>query len=541
MRRRGSHVEGDDVKRNGTRARRVSLRGVVPLVAMSLLADVGLADAARSCAGSCVSRMVSCRAERCPGATGNDRRHCRDLCRAVTGCAAGAARTRTIATVVNECRSAGGMWTGRQRLEIRRGDCPPVSVIEGEANEPAVDLVGSCAIYGRFPQGAAAMSIGALEGVAVSRDGETVIFQMTDDFIGRLPIPSPRFTLAEEGIFVVRSDGSDLHWIAEQSREAPFAIRPSPDSSLGPISVVNWNGFDFSPDGKTVVFVDRGPGSDGSDAPQLFTLDPVTGARRQLTTFTASSVGAGEANSLDIQGVFLDDRRIGAFVFDPVKGPRIFTIARDGTDIRFIEDLSAIPGATVVPDFGLIGVASAVFSLAFPDRLTDQPRPGPVREIFVRNGDKTLQLTNYGRSDTSFPTRLRGGRQVVFRASADPVRRNRKHASQLFRIDRLGGHVRQLTRFEPSGTGLTDCTGTPMGRCRLVINVPTKQDPVSRTLLFDSSCDPLGLGAATQQLYVVRPNGTGLRQLTSYRGLTCDDGAVNVELPGPIAYSAPFL
>ena len=522
--------------------RRSDMKRRLALVAAVLVALFGVRDAIgeASCEGSCVKRMASCRAARCPDAIGKDRQHCRDVCRAVTGCAAGAARIRTIATVINECRARGGMWTARQRLEIRRGDCPPVTVITVEANEPAVDG-GACTIYGQFPQGAAAMSVGALEGVAVSRDGNTVVFQVTDDFIGRLAVPSPGFTLAEEGIFVVRSDGSDLHRIADQSREPPFAVRPSPDLGLGPISIVNWNGFDFSPDGKAIVFVDRGRGSDGSEAPQLFTLDPVTGARRQLTTFTASSVGAGEANSLDIQGLFLDDRRIGAFVFDPVEGPRIFTIARDGTDIRFFEDPSPIPGAVVVPDFALIGVASAVFSLAFPDRVTDQPRRGLIREIFVRNGEKTLQLTNYGRSDTSFPTRLRGGRQVVFRASADPIGRNRQHVSQLFRIDQLGGHVRQLTRFGPSATGLTDCTGTPMARCRLLINVPTKQDPLTRTLLFDSSCDPLGLGAATQQLYAVRPNGTGLRQLTNYRGLTCEDGAVSVELPGPIAYSAPYL
>jgi hypothetical protein len=216
-------------------------------------------------------------------------------------------------------------------------------------------------------------------------------------------------------------------------------------------------------------------------------------------------------------------------------------MGRDGTDLRFVEEPSPIPGATLVPDFGLIGAASAVFSLAFPDRLTDQPRPGPVREIFARVGERTLQLTNYGRSDTSFPTRLRGGHQIVFRASADPIGRNHQHEPQLFRVDRFGGHVRQLTRFAASGTAPTDCTGLPTARCRWPINVFTKQDPVTGTLLFDSSCDPLGLGAPTQQLYALRPNGTGSRQLTSYRGLTCDDGAVSVELPGPIAYSAPFL
>jgi hypothetical protein len=78
--------------------------------------------------------MASCRAERCADATGTDRRHCRDVCRAETGCAAVAARTRTLAVVVNECHVADGTWTVRQRIEIRRGDCLPVTVVTVEAN-----------------------------------------------------------------------------------------------------------------------------------------------------------------------------------------------------------------------------------------------------------------------------------------------------------------------------------------------------------------------------------------------------------------------
>ena len=36
----------------------------------------------------------------------------------------------------------------------------------------------------------------------------------------------------------------------------------------------------------------------------------------------------------------------------------------------------------------------------------------------------------------------------------------------------------------------------------------------------------------------MRPDGTGLRQLTNARGMTTDpDGTVHVELPGPFAYA----
>src|SRR5262249_51233259 len=153
-------------------------------------------------------------------------------CRAVTGCGAGAARVRTIAAVVTECRASGGTWTGRQRLEIRRGDCPPVTVMTIDPTEAVADF-GVCAIYGGAA-GRSSMAVGALQGLDVSPDGEPVLFQLTDDFaglvIGGVTIPVPRFPLPSEGIFVVHSDGTGLRRIADQSREAPFAVRDSPGS-----------------------------------------------------------------------------------------------------------------------------------------------------------------------------------------------------------------------------------------------------------------------------------------------------------------------
>ena len=501
---------------------------------------------AASCTRSCVARMGACRAERCPDATGTDRRRCRDVCRAVTGCAAGAARIRTLATVVNECHSAGGMWTGRERLEIRRGDCPPVTVMTVEASTPAVEILPVCAFYGMGRNGSAGVTVGALQRVAVSPDGATVVFEVTDDFTGNLvvrgvKVPSPSGTLDAEGIFVVHADGTNLRRIADQSREPPFAVRPDPGPSL--ISVVAGNGFDFSPDGKSVVFVDHGPGSDGSVARQLFTLDVVTGARRQVTTFTASQVGINPHNLLDIIGLFLDDRHIGGYIYDGIVEPaHLFTMARDGTDLRFIESPSPIPGATVVPDFGVIGAASAVFPLDFPEQ-TDQPRAGPVREVFLQSGEKMLQLTNFRRSDTGTSAiRLHDREHVMFTASADPDEgRNARHLVQLFRIDVLGGHVRQLTDFGPLADVPVPCTFIPPSRCRTPQNLGLEQDRATGVVVFDSSCDPLAMNPLSQQLYAMRPNGSGFRQLTSYRGVTCDGAAIDVELPGPIAYSAPAL
>ena len=66
------------------------------------------------------------------------------------------------------------------------------------------------------------------------------------------------------------------------------------------------------------------------------------------------------------------------------------------------------------------------------------------------------------------------------------------------------------------------------------------QDPVTKTIVFDSSCDPLDGNPFGDQLFAMRPDGSGLRQLTDAAGFTQNpDGSFRVELPGPFAYSAP--
>jgi hypothetical protein len=56
-------------------------------------------------------------------------------------------------------------------------------------------------------------------------------------------------------------------------------------------------------------------------------------------------------------------------------------------------------------------------------------------------------------------------------------------------------------------------------------------------VLFASSCDPVGGNPLGEQLFAMRPDGTGLRQLINARGMTTDpDGTVHAEMPGPVAY-----
>jgi hypothetical protein len=490
--------------------------------------------------------MRACRADRCPASAGTDHRHCRDVCRAVTGCAAGAARIRTIASVVSECRSSGGYWTGRQRLEIRRGDCPPLSVMTIEGDVAAPDVLGICEYYGNQRGGAASMAVGALQGLAVSADGKSVLFQVTDDFVGQLKIgdiviPSPTFRVPVEGIFVVPSDGSaPPRRIAPQARVAPFAVR----LNQGPLSitVAVTNGFDFSPDGTLVVYTDRGPGADGRNTQQLFILDVTEDSPtpRQLTRFTSAEVNEYNPDGISLNGVFIGNDRVGGFAYDGTEGGRLFTIGADGRDYKPYEVPTG--GGSVVLDFGLSGLASDVAGVTL-QRHTDLPFPGLVREIFVRDEHNVLQLTAMNRADTGDAFRLRDREHIIFAASGDPVTgSNPKNTCQVFRIDRFAGHLRQLTHFEPDGPSPGGCSFAARPPGCTSMQAVRVQDPVTGAIVFDTSCDPFRLVPVGQQVYAMRPDGSGFRQLTTYRGTTVSpDGSVTVELPGPIAYSARTL
>lgn len=59
--------------------------------------------------------------------------------------------------------------------------------------------------------------------------------------------------------------------------------------------------------------------------------------------------------------------------------------------------------------------------------------------------------------------------------------------------------------------------------------------------MFPSSCDPFGTNAYGEQVFAMRPGGTGLRQLTTAAGFReGDDGALAVELVGPWAIATRY-
>jgi hypothetical protein len=104
---------------------------------------------------------------------------------------------------------------------------------------------------------------------------------------------------------------------------------------------------------------------------------------------------------------------------------------------------------------------------------------------------------------------------------------------QLFSIDRVGSDLRQLTNFRETEHAISGCRFGSSGCALLLVS----QDPWTRTLVFYSSCDPLGTNPNGEQIFAVQPDGSGLRQLTDARGLVREGpGAFSGGLPEPWAY-----
>jgi hypothetical protein len=173
----------------------------------------------------------------------------------------------------------------------------------------------------------------------------------------------------------------------------------------------------------------------------------------------------------------------------------------------------------------------------------------PVSEVFLQGKKILLQVTNLRRTDTS-PALLNVPRaRAFFLASGDPLGENPNQSCQLFSISVLGRGIRQVTHFNPGrplGYSYTACFPGPYpGSCSIARGLSGGdvifQDPMTRSIVFNSSCDPLGANPFGDQVFGIRPDGTGLRQLTDAAGLTTNpDGSIRVELAGPSAYSAPL-
>src|SRR5262245_46178285 len=136
-----------------------------------------MARAAPRCRKSCRQEAASCATTRCSTLRGKARRDCLETCRGISGCAP----IRTLAYVVAQCHTdARGLEVARQALEIRRGDCDPVTVVT-IGTEPVPDPLGVCRAYGQSRVGPLSVVGGGFQRLGVSPDGKGVVFEKSGD------------------------------------------------------------------------------------------------------------------------------------------------------------------------------------------------------------------------------------------------------------------------------------------------------------------------------------------------------------------------
>ncbi len=452
----------------------------------------------------------------------------------------------TLAYVETECRDTKDPgFVERQALRIRQGEREPVTVFETPGVGPLVGIGGLCKVFTRSRYGGISVTREAFQAVAVSPDGASVVFDVSDEFSVNPPLP---LKLPEEkkGIFWVRADGTGLHQLGPPSRAPFFEITPSGGVAEGAGRL----NLSFSPDSRTIIFVDRVPDVDGSEADQVVTVDVATGTRRQVTHLPPAVPPTGSSvNAPTIWNPrFIDERTISFLAsanpdgLNPEGALLQMTIRTDGSGLEVPLPIPvALPGGTIDLRFVITGDRPQAMIVIVPgEPINDPPVLPQIWEIFVADeGRNILQLTNFRRSDTWSALADVDGEHVYFTASADPLGTNPSLNCQVFSIDRLGRDQRQLTNFRETERSVVGCSGQARPRGCSVAAV--WQDPRSRTLFFHSSCDPLGTNPNGGQIFAMQPDGSGLRQLTDSRGLVREaDGTYSGELPGPWAYG-PYV
>ena len=517
----------------------------------------------RRCNGTCRRDIARCMATECEG-VGPEA--CRRRCKP--------APIRTLAYALSECREdAGQSFVGRQQLRIRQGDREPITVAEFGPSNAIPDPVGFCRAYAGTGFGTESVLMFPLQRLGVSPDGSAVVFEVNDQ--------SPFFhSIAlrpeENGIFFVRADGSQPpRRLGPPSRDPSFRVPPGfgqvplrPGEDVGYLNEVTTFSppIAFSPNGRRIAFTDLGPGPAGEETVQIVVLDLVTGERTLATRLPAGTAPNNYRGAapflLTCCPRFIDDGTVLFQTFtDPVidsvhLNPEhdfaVFTVRIDGSGLKAVPKPAIPTDSHVVPTFGVFGPGTNLIRVAVPEKNTGRFFPCqsfPVTEIFLEGGKKLLQLTKFGRLDTFAGFVDARRRRAFFVGSADPLKTNPHESCQIFSIDTVGRGLRQITHFDLGYfVHLPGCFlsagGVGYGYYRTI-----SQDAVTKAVIFNTAQDPLHLGArradptvysySDDQIFAVRPDGTGLRQLTDAAGFTTGpDGSIRVELPGPFAYPA---
>jgi hypothetical protein len=424
---------------------------------------------------------------------------------------------------------------GAQRLRIQRGNNAPLTIAEFPILG-APSPFGLCALFGEDRFGPEIVVAGVFQRLAVSQDGSFVLFEVTDDLAVCTPdvcLRPPTLPAESKGLFYVNADGTGLRRLAPPSLEPVYFIGSDTFLILPSLAI---NGA-----GTAATLTDIGPDPSGTDMTQIFALEIGDGARRQLTQLTPAPPPDPNFPATCCPS-FVDDRTVSfASTADP-DGTNpdnelaFFTVHSDGGGLTKLPTFGGLPDAEIVPIFAIRPDRPSATLVRFEREATQGP-PGAVQEILLVEGTNLLQLTNFGRSDTTNPAVSMDEHTVFFVASADPLGTNPSHNCQVFAIDTLGSNLRQLTQFGEVPEATSGCLFGPRGGgCAVFLEA---QDQRSGTLVLYSACDPLGTNANGSQIFTMLPDGTGLQQITDAAGLVIEPPFVGTVLPGPFAYGNP--
>ena len=441
------------------------------------------------------------------------------------------ATVRTLAYVMTDCRSDAQGATIRQSLQIRQDGQEPITILEQSATGGA-ELTEMCARIGINRQAATCARRGVFHRLGVAPDGSTVVFEVTDED-ELTAFPRNSLPTEEKGIFTVRPDGTGLRRLSPPSRDPPYLefVRSRPF-------------FVFSPNGQKVAYTNRGPSRDNQDAVQIFTLDLTTGETTQVTQLPPARFDAGDALDDTCCPFFSDDETITFLTPADIDGinpqhARISATVKT-TDPSHAVRVSplpvVIPGSQLQTIFHITGSDVGTALLTLPGI---GENGSPIREAFVISGQDVLQVTNFHRTDTGFPTMSADAERVFFTAAGNPaeLRTNPAHNCQIWSTDRNGGDLQQLTSLGEGPLSLAGCgllLPPPQGCLAYFLSL----DPQTDDLVFYGNCNPVGANPYGTQAFAMHQDGTGLRQLTDARGYTStSDGSVfSFELPYPVAH-----
>ncbi len=437
----------------------------------------------------------------------------------LTGCGGGGdsppAVANTAVYLLTSCRQAGAAMTIQQDLRVLVNETETVTVFSVGPLGPFAGV--GCGLNG-FNRWVFNPRYGPVQRFGITSDGSGVAFDLTDEFVvegqGLLP-------LGDRGIYYVRTDGSGLQRLGPASRSPAWWLV----SGFG-YYATNWLSFD--PTGQQFAYVDLGPDDADHEAAQVFVRGLTPGDAAQVTRMPAHD---DPVQTPEIAWpYFIDGGTIlfGRFSADSVVETWMTTdLAGTVSEVPTV----SLGGGYVVPTFQIVGEDWIGLTVSMPGEPLVPHGTFPITEVFVVDGSNVLQLTSFRRTDTAPgpPYYSARDQRVYFSASANPLGKNPTENCQLFSIDPLGGHLRQLTFFSEGSSHATN--GCFAGRRGYGCQVHrASQQPNTGTLLFKSSCDPRGQNLNGWQLFAMQPDGSNLRQVTNASGyVRLPDGTVEVE------------